>query len=123
MKCPKCGHMADPFATKCPNCGPLDQPKSGKQPAPVKQMKVPELADTYGEVEAAPARPAKRSLLPGLSKGEKSVNTSKPVAAGTAPSGGTSFLSGLLGKLQPKAKAPKPAEHTGDDDFAIDEPL
>ena len=121
MKCPKCGLMADPFATKCPHCGPLDDAKSGKKSASLKPMAAPALADMDGEVVAAPAKPPKRALLPGPAKGEKSAKPEKPVDTGASPSKGTNFLSNLLDKLKPKAKALPPAGNT-EEDFSIDEP-
>ena len=126
MKCPKCGQLADPFATKCPNCGPIDEQKSGKKPAPMKPMKVPKPVELPDETLAVPDKPAKRSLLPGLAKGAKSEKKGKPVDAGTAASGGTSFLTGLMSKLQPKVKAKQgatPPDANADDDFSIEEPL
>jgi len=138
MKCPKCGQLADPFATKCPHCGPIEGLKSGKKSAPVKPTKELEFGELDSEAFSAPtesetqpsppkpgkekkaSKPEKQPSPPKPAKEKKASKKEKPTDSGDAPSGKPNFLSGLLSKLKPKSKAQPPAE--SEEELSIDEP-
>lgn len=120
MKCPKCGHLADPFATKCPKCGILEEPRAAAMRPAVKPPRPERAPKPEKAPKAAPAatgeKPAKASFfsLPGKgakadkpAKPAKPANAAKPATpakAGKPAANSFGFVTDLLNKFGAKGK-------------------
>ncbi len=124
MKCPKCGSLADPFATKCPKCGPLADPKPGK---PIPTMKRPQAmnipaSDLREEVPVSPVNGKKSFKLPKLPSMPRLPQSANSAAKANPTAAVTGFFSGLMDKLQPKKAKPVAKAPVDADDLEVDEP-